>query len=42
MSSGNEKNDFKKKEGRSLNLLKESLVLNGMDMEISKKNVLIT
>ena len=38
-SSGKEKNDFKKR--RSPNLLKESLVLNVMDMAISKRNVLI-
>ena len=38
-SSGKEKNDFKKR--RSPNLLKESLVLNVMDMVISKRNVLI-
>ena len=39
-SSGKEK-DFKKREGRA-NPLKESLVLNVMDMAISKRNVLIT
>ena len=32
----------KRKKGRSLNLLKVSLVLNAMDMVISKGNVLIT
>ena len=32
----------KRKKGRSLNLLKVSLVLNAMDMAISKGNVLIT
>ena len=42
MSSGKEKKDFKKREGRSLNILKVSLVLNVMDMAISKRNVLIT
>ena len=31
----------KREKGRSLNLLKESLVLNVMDMAISKRNVLI-
>ena len=31
----------KREKGRSLNLLKESLVLNVMDMVISKRNVLI-
>ena len=31
----------KKEKGRSLNLLNESLVLNVMDMAISKRNVLI-
>ena len=31
----------KRKKGRSPNLLKESLVLNVMDMAISKRNVLI-
>ena len=42
MSSEKEKKDFKKREGKSPNLLKESLVLNIMDMAISKRNVLIT
>ena len=42
MSSGKEKKDFKKKERRSPNLLNESLVLNVMDMAISKRNALIT
>ena len=42
MSSRKEKKDFEKKEGKSLNLLKVSLVLNAMDMAISKGNVLIT
>ena len=32
----------KREKERSLNLLKESLVLNVMDMAISKRNVLIT
>ena len=41
MSSGKEK-DFKKREGKESNLLKESLVLSVMGMAISKRNVLIT
>ena len=41
-SSGKEKKDFKRETGRSPNLIKESLVLDVMDMSISKKNVLIT
>ena len=42
MSSGKEKKDFKGEKGRSLNLLKESLVLSVMGMAILKRNVLIT
>ena len=40
-SFGKDKKDFKREKGRSPNLLKESLVLNVMDMAISKRNVLI-
>ena len=39
-SFGKDKKDFKKREGKEPNLLKESLVLNVMDMAISKGNVL--
>ena len=42
MSSEKEKKDFKRKEGKSPNLFKESLVLSVMGMAISKRNVLIT
>ena len=42
MSSGKEKKDFKRKKGRSLNLLNMSLVFNAMDMAILKGNVIIT
>ena len=42
MSSGKEKKDFKRREGKESNLLKESLVLSVMGMAISKRNVLIT
>ena len=42
MSSRKEKKDFKRREGKESNLLKESLVLSVMDMAISKRNVLIT
>ena len=41
-SSGKEKMDFKRKKGRSLNLLNVSLVFNAMDMAILKGNVIIT
>ena len=41
-SSGKEKKDFKRKNGRSLNLLNVSLVFNAMDMAILKGNVIIT
>ena len=42
MSSRKEKRTSKREKGRSPNLLKESLVLNVMNMVISKRNVLIT
>ena len=42
MSSRKEKKDFKRREGKESNLLKESLVLSVMGMAISKRNVLIT
>ena len=41
LSFGKDKKDFKREKGRSPNVLKESLVLNVMDMVISKRNVLI-
>ena len=42
MSSGKRRRTSKRKKERSLNLLKVSLVLNAMNMVISKGNVLIT
>ena len=42
MSSGKRRRTSKRKKERSLNLLKVSLVLNAMDMVISKGNFLIT
>ena len=42
MSFGKRRRTLKRKKERSLNLLKVSLVLNAMDMVISKRNFLIT
>ena len=36
-----DRKEFRKKDGRSLNLLKESLALSAMDMDMSRKNALI-
>ena len=41
MSSGKEKKDFKKREGKESQSHKESHVLSVMDKVISKRNVLI-